>query len=220
MRVWDTENLIYDGLRALPWLRYLSAMWILCGEIRSLFEDRLTSSEQVLISSTMDVVREVVTTGEVRAATGLAAAELVTEWQQLISERQNEVLPGQWNAWITFELLTAELAGTADRYEATERLTLAATERWREPYPGKARMIDKNEEIDDSSPMARTLATFGRVVTHINQAGQLPRDPATVRAQVILEPPWISRTKRLFSGPDPSLSRRLMAGLARRSRSM
>jgi hypothetical protein len=185
VRVWDAENSIYDGLRALPKRSYLCAMWILCGELRSLFGDRLSDSERSLMTSTLDTVREVVITDEAAPGIASGAAELAVRWEGLIIERENEVLPGQWNAWVTFENLSAELAGTLGQYEATERLTLAATDRWREPYRGKARRIDPDEEVEDTSPMARTLATFQRVVTGIAQMPESQWDPEVVRAQVL-----------------------------------
>lgn len=185
MRVWDAEGSIYDGLRALPRQRYLCAMWILGDELRSLYVDRASDSEQSLMSRTLDAVRKAATMSEVATETADMAAELTGRWQRLIRERENEVLPGQWNAWVTFESLAAELAGATDQYQATERLTKAATERWREPYPGKARRIDPDEEVDDTSPMARILARFGRVVSGISQMPERPWDPVAVREEIL-----------------------------------
>jgi len=185
MRVWDAKKSIYNGLRALPRRQYLCAMWILGDELRSLYSDRTADSEQSLMSGTLDAVREVAITGGATAEAAGRAAELAGRWKRLIGERENEVLPGQWNAWVTFESLAAEVAGTAGQYEATERLTLAATERWREPYPGRARRIDPDEEIDDASPMARTLARFRRVVEGISKMPQWSWDPVRVREQIL-----------------------------------
>jgi hypothetical protein len=189
MRVWDAENSIYGGLRRLPWRRYLSAMWILGAELRSLFEDRLADSERSLIASTLDAVRETALFGGPTTDVGGRAAELTARWKELIAERENDVLPGQWNAWVTFESLAAELAGTAPRYEATERLTLAATDRWREPYAGKARRVDPNEEVADHSPMARTLSVFEHIVNGVAQAPEQELDPAELRIRVLEQLP-------------------------------
>lgn len=181
MRVWDAKHSIYGALRALPPRRYLCAMWILGEELRSLYADRASDSELSLISQTLNAVREAATMSEAATETAGMAAGLTERWQRLIRERENDVLPGQWNAWVTFESLAAELAGEASQYQATERLTKAAIERWREPYPGKARRIDPNEQIDDAGPMARILARFGRVVEGISKMPELPWDPVVVR---------------------------------------
>ena len=160
-------------------------MWILGDELRSLYADRASDSEQSLIRRTLDAVREAATMGEVATEPAAMAAELAGRWQRLIHERESEVLPGQWNAWATFESLVEELAGSASQYEATKRLTKAATERWREPYPGKARRIDPNEEIDDASPMAQILARFSRVVDGISKMPERPWDPVAVREEIL-----------------------------------
>ena len=189
MRVWDAENSIYGGLRRLPWRRYLSAMWILGAELRSLFEDRLADSERSLIASTLDAVRETALFGGPTTDVGSRAAALTARWKELIAEREDDVLPGQWNAWVTFESLAAELAGTARRYEATERLTLAATDPWREPYSGKARRVDPNEEVADHSPMARTLSVFEHIVNGVAQAPEQELDPAELRIRILEQLP-------------------------------
>jgi hypothetical protein len=182
MRVWDAENAIYDSLHALPRRQYLCAMWILATELQLLFEDRLTDPEQSLIAATLDAVREsVITDDTIRDR----AEDLASEWRTLIADRGDQVLPGQWNAWITFEDLAAELAGRTETYQATERLTLAVTERWREPYPGKARRIDPNEEIDNGSPMAQTLRKFDRIVTEVARAQPQDWDPARLRERIL-----------------------------------
>jgi hypothetical protein len=187
VRPWDAKKSIYDGLRALPRRRYLCAMWILGGEVRSLYEDRLTAEERSLMTSTLEVVREVSSTGEATTGAAGRAAELADTWMELIIRREDEaqVLPGHWNAWAVFASLAEEIAGKAPPGEGTERLANAATERWREPYPGRARRLDPGEEVDDSSPMARTLAAFQRVVTAISDMPESELDPAAARARIL-----------------------------------
>jgi hypothetical protein len=46
MRVKDAKYSIYFGLKRLPWPpAYLAAMWILCGELRSLYADWIGAEE-------------------------------------------------------------------------------------------------------------------------------------------------------------------------------
>lgn len=186
MRVWDAQYSTYYGLKTLSWRRYLCAMWILCGELRSQYEDWLDNSERSLMASTLDLVRDVVISGVVTADAALVALELSARWDALLTERDNDpfVSPGQWNTWAVFSDLVAEAAGTRKRYAATERLGNAATMRWRVPT-GKARHIDRNEEIDDATPMAQTLSRFQRVVTAIGLMPESEWDPAKVRAQIL-----------------------------------
>lgn len=187
MRVSDIEDSVYDGLRALDWRRYLCAMWILCGELRALYEGWLEDAERSLMASTLEIVRDVVIMGEVTTDMARAAAKLSARWQAWRAERPGGlpwVTPGQWNAWVVFADLTAEVAGTRKRYEATERLDNAATERWRE-FQGRARFIDPDEEIDDASPMAQTLSLFQRVVAGVGHMPESEWDPVRVQAGLL-----------------------------------
>lgn len=187
MRVWDTEESVYNGLRALDWRRYLCAMWILCGELRTLYEGWLEDAERSLMASTLELVRDGVIVGEVTADMARTAAKLSARWQAWLAERSCGlpfVDSGQWNAWVVFADLTAEVAGTCKRYEATERLDNAATERWRE-IQGRARFIDPDEEIDDASPMAQTLSLFQHVVAGVGQMPESRWDPVEVRARLL-----------------------------------
>ena len=170
MRVWPTENLIYGELRKLPWVRYLAAMWIICWEVSTLYRERLSESERALMSLTLDAVEQVVFAGGRTMETDDVAAGLVANWKEFEQAHSEEVLPGQWNLWITFQDLAAELSGGAARYAASERVMLASTEIWREPYPGRARRIREDEEIDDNSPMAQTLFLLERIVRYLQNA--------------------------------------------------
>jgi hypothetical protein len=170
MRVYDTETAIYHGLRDLPWLRYLEAMLTLCETLRAQYQDRLSGTEVTLMSETLRIVRTTVQSGD-PAGNADTGRELYAKWRALIEDETREVLPGHWNTWWTFQALAAEIAGTANLYSGAERLLLAATGRWREPYPGKARRTDPNEEAADSTPLAQTLAAVERIV---NAAAQDP----------------------------------------------
>jgi hypothetical protein len=187
MRVSDVEDSVYEGLHAMGWRRYLCAMWILCGELQTLYEGWLEDAERSLMASTLEMVRDVVIVGEVTTETSRAAADLSGRWQAWRAERPSGlpwVNPGQWNAWTVFAELTGEVAGTCKRYLATEWLDSAATERWRE-LQGRARFLDPDEEIDDASPMAQTLSLFERVVTGIGRMPESEWDPVKVQTRLL-----------------------------------
>ena len=57
---------VYQGLRSLPWRVYLAAMWILCGELRTLYAPWTHEDELPLIAVSMDLVRDVVVGGDGR----------------------------------------------------------------------------------------------------------------------------------------------------------
>lgn len=176
---------VYDGLRALPWERYLVAMWLISREVRAPYESRLSDSERALMNSTLNTVRRFVEEGS-EIPVVVSARDLAADWSGLLERRGESVMPGQWNLWSTFMDLAAELGGGAARYSAAERVGLAATEIWREPYQGRARRINIDEEIDDASPMAQTLAKLNRVVNYIRDAPQLEASLDSVKSQIML----------------------------------
>lgn len=80
MRVADAKHSVFSRLKALPWhTSYLAAMWVLCGELQSLYADCIDADEIPLMASTMDLVREVITVGGSQQA-GARAAELTEAW--------------------------------------------------------------------------------------------------------------------------------------------
>jgi hypothetical protein len=166
VRVTDAQNLIYDGLCALDWRHYLCAAWIVCGELQELYAERLTADESAVITSTLDVLRACAIEGGPNTDTVRIASGLYERWQLLITERKREVRSGHWNTWVVFRELAAEVAGLSEHYSAAERVELAATKRWREEQRGP-RYLDPDEEIDDDSPMARTLASLIRIVSGV-----------------------------------------------------
>src|SRR5215471_11249818 len=101
MRVNDAENSIYEGLRGLAWRPYLAAMWILCGELQTLYADEFSDAERPLIPPTMDVVREVAAAGESAELTR-RAAELTQAWGDMRAEQEHEASSGLMNVWATF----------------------------------------------------------------------------------------------------------------------
>jgi hypothetical protein len=168
MRVTDVERSIYDGLRALPWLQYLSTMCVLCEMLRNQYRDRLGETEQPLMTETIRIAEETAESGRPDDHHEIAAT-LRQQWAALIDDDWN-VTPGHWNTWCTYDAIAGEIVGNAKHYSGTERLLLAITDPWREPYPGKARRINPDELADDASPMAQALAAFNRVVIEARHA--------------------------------------------------
>lgn len=185
----ETEDKIYDGLHALERPRYLAAMWLLCGELQSLYREQTLPADGSLMSSTLEVVLEALDSGSGSGGEGaVRAAELDNRWRSVIDAGSEGAQAGLWNAWVTFQALAAEIAGSAGAFEATERLANAATERWRDASPTGFRWINPNEEIDDDSPMARTLRAFEQVVTLVAESpGVTGRELADIRSRVFGE---------------------------------
>jgi len=188
MRVQDAADAVYLGLRSLDARRYLCAMWIVCGALRSAYEDRLSADESVLMASTLRVVRDVVISGEPTADAVAGAARLSEQWYQMTTEREAEVMPGQWNTWVVFRDLASEITGVAPRYESAERVDLAATDRLREHLRGPL-LNDPDEEADESSPMAHMLAFLELAVAGTaglpeERLRDLDWDPSQVQAEI------------------------------------
>lgn len=194
MRVWDTENAIYDGLRALEWYRYLSAMWIISGELRDLYADRLTESERSLVSDSLAAIRAAVLEHEVTEGTASSASALALAWEPMIPDQtvphdqMGALSSGHWNARVVLADLMGELAGTCDRYAGAERVDNAVGMRFDEKPRPDGRPIRRrpDEEIDDASPKARMLSRIEAIVTGV---ARLPdddeRDPARLRARLL-----------------------------------
>jgi hypothetical protein len=185
MRVKDAEDSIYEGLQELAWHRYLAAMWILCGELQTLYSDEFSAAEQSLLIPTMDVVREVATAGESAERTR-QAAELADAWGDVRTEREDEASPGLVNFWATFEGLVQEIAGIGRRFEGAEWVTNAVTERWREENQHNQGPVwlNPNEEVADASPTANMLALFQRVVAETSRAPEGDWEPLRLRARI------------------------------------
>ncbi len=185
MRVRDAQKSIYEGLRGLAWRPYLAAMWILCGELQTLYTDEFSDAERSLIPPTMDVVREIAAAGESAELTR-QAAELAQAWGDVRNEREHEASPGLMNVWATFEGLVQEIAGISGRFDGAGWVTNAVTERWREAnhHNQGPILLDPNEEVPDASPMANTLALFWHVVAEVARAQEGNWEPRQLRAQI------------------------------------
>ena len=185
MRMSDAEDSIYEGLRGLAWRPYLAAMWILCGELQTLYADEFSYAERSLIPPTMDLIREVAAAGESAELTR-QAAELAEAWGDVRNEREHEASSGLMNVRATFEGLVQESAGITPRYDGAEWLTNAVTAPWWEAnhHSQGPILLDPNAEVADDSPTARTLALFQHIVTEVARAQEGDWEPRRLRAQI------------------------------------
>jgi hypothetical protein len=184
MRVREAGSSIYRGLAALPWRpSYLAAMWILCGELKSLYAAWIEDNEVPLMASTMDLVREIVIAGESPQAVA-RAWELTAAWEPVIEAREPGAPGGLLNVLGTFESLALEIADPTGRYDSANWVPNAVEDRWRDWEDPGPIYLDPLEEADDSSPVAQTFARFGRVISEV-AAWQGPDwDPVRIRAQI------------------------------------
>lgn len=185
MRVKDAKYSIYFGLKRLPWHpAYLAAMWILAGELRSLYSDWIGTDEVPLLETTMDLVREVVIAGESWSAVD-QAEELADAWGTVLARyERSSASGGLLNVKATFEALAQEIARLSGHYDAGNWVTSAAADRWDDwDRPGPI-LVDPNEEADDSSPKAQTLASFVRVVRTVTTWTEPDWDPVRIRARI------------------------------------
>jgi len=167
--VGDAEDSVYQGLQSLPWRVYLVAMWILCGELQTLYAPWIHEADRPLMASTMDLIRDVVIVGE-SDGTARRGREVARAWGRVIRTRDSAAVSGGLlNAWGTFEGLAQEIGGLAGRGAGAQWVMDAATERWRDwDRPGPIWVNQElAEEVIKSSPMGQTLAVFDRVVTRV-----------------------------------------------------
>jgi hypothetical protein len=166
-------------------------MWILSSELQSMYADELNSlypdwlrdDELWLASSTMDTVREVANGNDTQQVVD-KATKLAHKWRQLVDRARDDVKVsfGLVGAWRTFESLAQEIGGLAVHYDAAEWVGGAGMERWRARPP---RITTFEEEVDDASPMARTLALFERIVTQVAEAQDADLDPVHLRGHIL-----------------------------------
>lgn len=185
MRVKDATYSIYYGQKRLPWHpAYLAAMWVLCGELRSLYAEWIGAEEVPLVEATMDLVREVVTAGESWSAVD-RAEELADAWGPVyVRYERSSASGGLLNVLGTFEALAQEIARLSGHYDAGNWVTNAAADRWDDwDRPGPV-LVDPDEEADDSSPKAHTLRSFRRVVSVVTTWTESDWDPVRIRAQI------------------------------------
>jgi hypothetical protein len=185
MRVRDARIAIHDGLMALPWRPcYLTAMWILCGELQALYADWIGDDEHRLMASTMEMVRDVVISGESAQAAGQAAG-LSDAWDGMFDTRLAEWSAGLLNTVAVFWSLVTEIAGISGRYSAAGEVSPAVRKRWPERTRHGLIIEDPDEETDDSSPLAQALMLFGRIVSQVADYEGTEWDPVGIRAQIL-----------------------------------
>lgn len=186
MRVDEAGRSIRLGLVALSWRpSYLAAMWILCGELQSLYAAWIEDDEVLLMASTMDLVREVVIAGESPQAAG-RAWELSAAWEPVMDAREPEAPGGLLNVLEIFRSLALEIAEpSGGRYDSANWVLNAVEDRWREWDDQGPVYLDPDEQADDASPMAQTLARFGRVISGVAAWPGPDWDPVRIRAHIL-----------------------------------
>jgi hypothetical protein len=187
MKVWDAQNAICDQLQAMPWRRYMCALWLLGTELAALYAEQQSGPERSLMSDTLDVLRLVVTSGD-PGMHEAQAAELTARWERVITDGEQRASAGLVNAWMTFEAAAAEITGVSARFYAADWVTDAAVERWRDPDRRGRRRLDPNEEVSDDSPIAQTLAAFAQIVSTVARLSDV-EDPALLRRQIFRSGP-------------------------------
>jgi hypothetical protein len=161
-------------------------MWIICRELRTLYGDRLSDSESVLMAQTLDLARDIAISGEITEDRRHEARELQSRWEAFMADHEGSVKAGQWNTWVVFGELCGEFAGIFEQYTSCEMLYIAATDRWREKARPDGRSIWMNkpdEEIADDSPMAQMLSRLNSVVAGVARTSE--RDPAQARREIL-----------------------------------
>lgn len=182
VRITDMEASIRGGLHAMEWRRYMAAMWIISGELQSVYADELGDADSPLIMSTRELVRNV--------ARGVlndgdeSARELAGAWLECCAH-EDEVSTGLACLWGVFQYLVGEVTGETDKNRGTWLFNVTR-ERWRTPEEkmrNEFRIYDPKEEIDDSSPLAEFLKLLQTIVTSVmDYSGDL--DPVLMRATI------------------------------------
>jgi hypothetical protein len=185
VRVWDAQMAIHGGLKALPWPRYLGAMWILGGELTALYSDQLSGEEQSIASATLSVVRDVSNSGEV-SEHQQRAGEIAAQWARLIEDGESRASSsaGLINTQSTLRGVLYEITGESARYYASNWVGEAAEKRWREPSRRRFVRLDPDQEVADDSPVAQTLARFTGIVSAVAGAPD-GVDPEELRRQIL-----------------------------------
>lgn len=186
VRAREVENSIYEGLRGLEWYCYLRSMWLICGEMRELYSARMPSSESNLVTSTLDLVREVAISEEVSPGAIQESAALKEGWIRLMDDEESNfgVYPGHWNMRIIFRNLAFEIGDNTQRYFACGRVFLALSGRFREGKKRDLSVDPDEEEIDDESPLAQQLVRIQRIVEKIVPISDFVKDPAVARGMI------------------------------------
>jgi hypothetical protein len=177
---------IYVSLMAKPRRVYLVAMWIVCGELRELYAPWIVADGEALMSSTMDLVRDVVIDGET-GQTARRGVDLAEAWEAFTAAHEDEApCGGLLNAWGTFAGLAEEIGGLAGAGAGAQWFLSAAEERWRDwNRPGPILVSREHaEELTESSPMGQTFDVLYRVVARVSGLAGPEWDPVRIRAGI------------------------------------
>jgi hypothetical protein len=187
INVGDVADAVYSGLRDLTGRRYLTAMWILGSALRELYATEVSDDKTALMTATLDVVREVVMTGDASEFTG-QAADLERAWDRICDELDDDpsATTGQSYTWGTFMSLTQEIAGTiSSGDEAFEFLTGAVTERRDSEEQAPTWINNPDELVADTSTIGRTLTFFLQVVAEVARLPEDGEDPRRIRDRIL-----------------------------------
>jgi hypothetical protein len=177
---------IYVSLVSKPRRVYLVAMWILCGELRELYAPWTGTGEEPLMTSTMDLVRDVVIGGET-GETARRGVDLAEAWDAFRTAHEAEAPSGGLvNTWDTFAGLAEEIGGLAGEGAGAQWVINAAEERWRDwDRPGPIVVNwEHAEELTESSPMGQTFMVFYRVVARVSKLVSPEWDPVRIRSEI------------------------------------
>jgi hypothetical protein len=81
----DAEWSVYQGLRSLPRRPYLVTMWILCGELQTLYAPWTGNDAAALMIPTMELVREAAVSGE-SAELSRRGLDLARAWRPVYAD--------------------------------------------------------------------------------------------------------------------------------------
>lgn len=170
MKIYKVANSVYDRLQDMDHIRYLCAMWFICHDLLSQYEDRASSSEKELMLGTLEFIRDLLGIYSGDASPSKVKSEIrgmCKSWRDLVHARNDDVTSaGYWNALATFEGLMDDVLNGGSR-EGAERIAHAALGRWREDDPGIFHE-DPELEVEDSSPIARIIGQLDLVVSEIS----------------------------------------------------
>jgi hypothetical protein len=137
----------------------------------------LSGTDHALMSETLNLLRE----SAIEETNSTLARSLHDRWENFISEVRR-VHPGLQNTRVTYAFITAEMAELAPGYQATEWLTNAATDLWRDLT--RRQLIDPHEIVGDETPIACTLNFFENVINIIRQTEQSFIDPVSLKVPI------------------------------------
>jgi hypothetical protein len=196
VNVLDISNSVCSDLGDLDWRRYLTAMWIICDVLRSLYSEELLSGENLLMVSTLELVRDTALTAETKDEANRTeylvtrAENLYQDWDGLFTCYGEQTSVGLTYARATFRAICQEIGGTTrpDGYDDARQFAPGAVaERRRMAPPGRPGPIwinNPSEVVDNSDPDLRILLSFQNIIADIARAQPPKWDPRQIRIQI------------------------------------